>query len=397
MRSVTLAIRIVVVVALCSIGIWQSWKLAWANHLYREDTPDSLRSALRFAPDSPYYYMRLSQLDPDHARELLEQAVQADRYNAEADIELGLTYEADGDNARAEKLLLNAFEVDHTYLPRWSLANFYFRRDNTQLFWKWARIAAQMPSDDMGPLFQLCWREAPDPATISDAILNDQPDLLYQYTAFLLNKDQIIAASAVAQRLIRVGNRDAFRPMVMSVVDRLIVENHGNEAQQLWYALIDAQWVKGEKSEPNNPKFDRTPLVVGFDWAIPAYDGLHSYTGPSGLNSEFTGSQPEDCTVAGQAIVLQPGRYSLQYSYQTTGIPQESGLHWQILDPASNSVIATSQDLSSESQQRQDSMEFSVPPSSSALYLRLGYERELGTPRISGSLMLFWAGIHPLS
>src|SRR5260370_7110205 len=131
--------------------------MARADYLFRKDTAESVRTVMRVSRGAREYYMRMSQLDGGHARGLLESAARLNRYNAQADIELGLRYEADEDYDRAEKLLLAAYEVDHTYLPRWSLANFYLRRDNRPKFWTWPRTAAQIPSDTVVPLFELCF------------------------------------------------------------------------------------------------------------------------------------------------------------------------------------------------------------------------------------------------
>ena len=120
--------RIIVAVA-CCIGIWQSLGLARADFLFKQDTEPSVRAAIRLVPDEANYYMRLSEFDRVDAKSLLTESLRLNRYNAQADIELGLQYEADGDFARAEKQLLEAFDVDHTYMPRWSLANFYFRQN----------------------------------------------------------------------------------------------------------------------------------------------------------------------------------------------------------------------------------------------------------------------------
>ena len=57
-------------------------------------------------------------------------------------IELGLLAEAEGDQATATRYLLQAAEADHLFLPRWTLANYYFRRGDTALFWRWAKEAA---------------------------------------------------------------------------------------------------------------------------------------------------------------------------------------------------------------------------------------------------------------
>lgn len=357
-----------------------------------------MRTAIRLVPDGWEYYMRLAQFDRGHARELLSTALRLNRYDAQADIELGLQYEAEGDFPRAERLLLDAYEVDHTYLPRWSLANYYFRRDNMPAFWAWARSAANMPADEVGPLFELCWRVSPNPETLTGAIINQKPELIRQYLGFLLAKDQVSAVAMVAPRLVRSGDPETDRPMLFSVVDRLVAVNDAVAANALWHLLIEQHWVVADTTVPNNANFVREPLPVSFDWSLPEYPGLHSWPGSSGLETEFTGSQPEDCTVAEQAVALTPGNYTMTYSYHTTDIPPATGLRWQIMDAKSNTVLTDSPDLSSDALKHAE-LAFSVPPGTSLLRLRLAYRRALGTPRISGLLVVLSTEIqaHPSS
>jgi len=380
------ALRVVVAGA-CCLGIWNSVEFACADYQFKKDTEDSLRTAIRLAPDGAEYYMRLAMLDRDHARELLINAVRLNRYNAQAEIELGLQYETEGDLVRAERALLDAYAVDHTYLPRWSLANYYFRQDNMPAFWAWARSAAAMPSDEIGPLFELCWRVSPDPKPISAAILNDKPEMIRQYIDFLLAKDQLPAVASVASRLVRSGDPETDRPLLFSVVNRLVAGADADSSSGLWHLLIAQHWVVADSISPNNPEFSREPLPVSFDWTLPEYQGLHSWPGPSGLEAEFTGRQPEECTVAEQVLVLAPGTYTFSYSYRTTDIPPDTGLRWQINDAKTGTNLAVSPDLSSNDPQ-QSSLAFSVPAGTSLLRLRLAYRRALGTPRISGTLVV---------
>jgi hypothetical protein len=386
LRSVGVALRIIIAAA-CCLGIWCSWEFARADHLFQKDTEDSVRSAIGLVPDGWEYYMRLSQFDRGHARELLVTSLRLNRYNAQADIELGLQYETEGDFGRAENLLLDAYEVDHTYLPRWSLANYYFRRDNMPAFWAWARRAAEMPAEEIGPLFELCWRVSPDPEKIAGAILNEKPELIRQYIGFLLAKDQLRAAANVAPRLVRSGEPETDRPLLFSVVNRLVAVNDAAAANALWHLLIEQHWVVADTTVPNNADFAREPLPVSFDWSLPEYPGLHSWPGASGLEAEFTGGQPEECVVAEQAVVLAPGNYTMAYAYQTSDIPQGTGIRWQIIDSKSNTVLAESPDLSSDTLTH-SALAFSVPSGIPLVRLRLAYRRALGTPRISGMLVV---------
>lgn len=385
-RSVGVALRIIIA-GTCCFGIWCSWEFACADYLFQKDTEESVRSAIHLVPDDWEYYMRLAQFDRGHARELLATSLRLDRYNAQADIELGLQYEAEGDFGRAEKLLLEAYEVDHTYLPRWSLANYYFRRDNIPAFWAWARSAAEMPADDIGPLFELCWRVSPDPERITGAILNEKPELIRQYLGFLLAKDQLLAAANVAPRLVHNSEPETDRPLLFSIVNRLVAVNDAAAANALWHLLIERHWVVADTTVPNNAGFVREPLPVSFDWSLPEYPGLHSWPGSSGLETEFTGSQPEDCTIAEQAVALTPGNYTMAYVYRTSDIPTDTGIRWQIIDAKSNAVLADSPDLSSD-ELKHSVLAFSVPAGAALLRLRLAYRRALGTPRISGTLVV---------
>jgi hypothetical protein len=385
-QSVGIVLRVTIAGA-CLFGIFCSWKLAYADYLYRTDTKESVRSAIHLVPDGWEYYMRLAQLDRGHARELLATSLQLNRYDAQADIELGLRYEAEGDFAMAEKSLLDAFEVDHTYLPRWSIANYYLRRDNIPAFWAWARRAAEMPSDDIGALFELSWRVSPDPEKVAGAILNEKPEVVRQYIRFLLAKDQLAAVASVAPRLVHSGDIDTDRPLLFSVVNGMVASNDATAANALWHSLIQQHWVVADNTVPNNAEFSREPLPVNFDWSLPEYAGLHSWPGSSGLEVEFTGSQPENCTVAEQAVALAPGNYTLDYAYHTSAIPAGTGIRWQIIDVKSNTVLAESPDLSSDAPIH-SAMSFSVPQGASLFRLRLSYSRVLGTTRISGTLIV---------
>ena len=391
-HALATALRLGVAVGCCA-AIWSSWTLARADYLFRQDTAVSIRAAISLTPDDWKYYMRLAQFPGENAEALLSTALSLNRYNAEADIELGLQYEAEGDYAKAEEMLLRAFAVDRAYLPRWTLANFYLRRGDMQAFWTWARRAAEMPSDNTEALFELCWRVSSDPNAIARRILDNDPKLLRQYVAFLLFKDQAPAAAGIAPRLLEFGDPRQDTAQMFSIIDQLVAAGDGNAAKNLWTALIAKRWVVADRVLPNNPKFAREPLPVNFDWAMPSTAGCLSVPGPLGLETEFSGLEPDHCSIAEQAIVLNPGNYVLEYSYRTDGIAPGTGLQWEVTAYGSQTALAESPDLSSETRVRA-TVAFSIPPGVSVVYLRLIYQRALGTTPISGSLEISSVRIH---
>lgn len=358
-----------------------------ADLLFRQDRADSLRSAIRLEPDAWEYYMRLSLLDEEHAPDLLEAALRLNQFNAQANIELGLRAESEGDLSRAERLLLQAFAVDDTYVPRCSLAGFYLRRGNMDAFWAWARRSVEMPAEDLGALFELCWHVSHSPAEIADKILDDNPDVLRQYLNFLLKKDQLPAASTIAQRLIQSDAPAVNRPVLFSVVNRMLAAGDAAAAVVLWHRLMERRWVAGPETTPYNAVFSREPLPVGFDWALSSYPGLHSWPGQTGLEVEFAGNEPEDCSIAEQSVVLSRGNYAMEYSYRTAGVAPDTGIHWQIVDVNSGAVLADSPSLSSEVDKR-ETLSFSIAPETAIVRLRLVYKRTPGTSRVAGTLDL---------
>ena len=220
---------------------------------------------------------------------------------------------------------------------------------------------------------------------ITGAILNDDPKMLRQYIGFFSGKDQPGAMASVAPRLVRSGDPESDRSLLLSVVDRLVGANDAAAANATWRMLIAQHWINADQTVPNNANFQRPPLPVSFDWSLPEYEGLHSWPGASGLESEFTGSEPESSVIAEQVVVLTPGNYTMSYSYRTTDIPPGTGIRWQILDLKTNAVLAESPDLSSE-ELKHSGVDFTVQPGTSLLRVRLLYQRTLGTTRISGTL-----------
>jgi hypothetical protein len=139
---------------------------------------------------------------------------------------------------------------------------------------------------------------------------------------------------------------------------------------------------------PNNFRFGREPLPVEFDWSFPGCPGMYSLPGSSGLETEFSGTEPTNCTIAEQIVALAPGDYEFTYSFQTAEVALGTGIHWQVVDAESNSVLASSSDLSSGALKEANLM-FSVPPREGEVLLRfrLVYQREPGASRVSGSLL----------
>ena len=136
-----------------------------ADAAFRKQTPEGVARALEILPDrASYLLLRALQLDYDgvDSTALLERAARVNPLSSAPRIRLGLAAETRGDFAKAETWLLDAARVDRQFEPRWTLANFYFRRERWDEFWKWMRAALEMSYGDRRLAFDLCWRVTQD-------------------------------------------------------------------------------------------------------------------------------------------------------------------------------------------------------------------------------------------
>ena len=126
--------------------------------------------------------------------------------------------------------------MDSTFLPSWSLANFYFRQENAARFWHWSRRAAQMVPDDPTPLFRLAWYLSPDAQEIENELQMKRPVIEGQFVNFLIHQGDPIAVTEAASHLLRTGSQESTETL-LGASDWLIARKRPDLALPLWNGL----------------------------------------------------------------------------------------------------------------------------------------------------------------
>ncbi len=186
------ALRIIAALGL-AVASFFSVRRARADAEFRRGTPEGVTRAVDLAPSNGEYLLfRALQLDYDgaDAAPLLERAAAVNPMNSTPRIRLGLGAEIRGDNSSAERWLLDAARVDHQFEPRWTLANFYFRRENFPEFWTWLRSALEISYGDRRPAFDLAWRASAQAKEIARAI-PDRREVVAASLGYLLDTHRI--------------------------------------------------------------------------------------------------------------------------------------------------------------------------------------------------------------
>jgi tetratricopeptide (TPR) repeat protein len=371
-----------VVALACLATAYYALRLAYAEYLFRRGQPDTLERAAHLIPSQANYQARLSRL---------QRAVELNPYFAAAWMEIGAGAESQSDYSQAERALREAARVDRTFEPSWVLANFYFRRQNWDEFWKWIRAAADMSYGDRSALFRLCWQATGDPEIVLHRAIPSERVILGDYVYFLVNSERFVAAQDAARKWLPVAAKaDLFRLLLLC--DILIERVHtAPAALEIWNALIARGWLPYQRLDPEagasltNGAFRAPPADHGFDWRLLPRPGIRSVrTEPPGLLITFDGRESEQTEVLLQWIPTRPSSaYELSIHSQSRDVPAGSGLRWQVVNGASGVSLAESgSDLPLET------LRFEAPPQCSLAKLVLGYRRAAGTTRIAGSLVL---------
>jgi hypothetical protein len=376
-------------------GAW-SVRLGWADYWFQKETAEATAKAIALTPDQSEYLVRLALLTGDEypARALaaLRQAVELNPADGRAWVELGLRLEETGDLAGAQKSLLRAAAEDRTYLPRWTLLNFYFRRGDADKFWYWAKAATPMIYGDPMPLFHFCGRVNEDGRLIERLDIR-QPQIQAGYLFYLLDSGHAGLAGGASRRLL-ADNRETDVRLLLDACDWLIEAKRTDDAAAIW----DGLWQRGRlpfRARPGadsiltNGDFAVSPTGHGFDWRLPDTEGISAAReeDPAGLRLTFSGMQAESAEPLIEYVRVEEDRsYQLKYGYRTSGIEANSGLTWRVtsLDGA---AIASGQELSSDDPAA-GSVTFVIPEGCRMVRLSLAYQRRPGTTRIAGYVVL---------
>lgn len=387
----------VVLAGLATAGAW-SIRAGWADYRIRQKTIAGTEEAIALTPDNAEYSTRLAQLmsddDPQKAKVALRRAVSLNPWDARSWIDLGLRAEREGDNATTKLCLLRAADADREFLPRWTLANYYFRHDDAASFWFWAKEAVAMVYGDAQPIFRLCGR-VEENGKLIDRLEIRNPEVRAGYLSYLLGQNRVDLIGPAVRRLLE-DNRETDVPLLLTACERFLEATRVDEAVDLWERLAEAGRVpfgtpagKGGQLLANG-SFTAPPTSRGFDWRLFGAEGISvSREGElRGLRITFSGSEPEDCEPLVQLVPVRGNmECELRFEYRTQGIASGAGLGWRITDARGGALLREGPSLASEADAERQLL-FETPAECRLVRLALKYHRAPGTTRMEGFLVL---------
>lgn len=370
--------------------------LARAAQLFALDTAASVPAAVKLVPYHAAYVARLAAWRPEERDTLLRRAVQLNPWDSQSWIQLGLVTEMQQSDAQGgERDYLRAAAMNHMFLPRWTLANFYFRQHRPSDFFRWANAALQITPYSSDPVFAQMWLVSQDAHRIAAAI-PDRPRVLLQYAWFLSNARQFAAIPPILQRLVtRAGSaypgmwgRD---DLVASIEDQILNAGDRRDALAIWTSLKDGAWIPHGIPSVAHPLTNgdfRFPFFRhGFDWAPIDSAGarVEQFRDARAVRISLSGEQRDRCVLLRQYVPIEPrGVYGLAWRTTKQDADLGSGLAWHVraMPPQSGDDLVSGNLLGAEGAWR-----FRAPSSDAAL-LSLEYSRPVGRVRANGTITL---------
>jgi tetratricopeptide (TPR) repeat protein len=356
--------RIAGVMALAALAAagWFAVRLAQADALFRGQTPEAVARASDLMPwNTEYLSFRALQMEysGEDSTALLERIAALNPLASAPRIRLGLAAEVRGDFSGAQTWLLAAARVDRQFEPRWTLANYYFRRADRGEFWKWMRLALEVSYGDRAPAFDLCWRTSDDPQEILASAIPDRHEVVAAYLSYLLVSRRLAAALPVSLRL--AANHSDLS-VLLAACEAFLDARDARSAAECWRAERESFGdIAGH----------------GFDWRPAEVPGVSHIVldGRRARRVVLNGRQPESTELLRKILNFRPGaRCLLQWETRTQGLGADSGVEW--------SVSGQHTRLPSDENWRVGKLVFTARGELQDLVL--SYRRPAGQPRAEG-------------
>jgi hypothetical protein len=381
---------------LCLNLAYSALRLGFADYLVSRFDGRSLARAAKLAPYRADIFKYLDLVEAAGGMANLRRSAALNPADAQTWTLLGLSAEASGQAAEAERYLLEASRRNRGFEPRWVLANFYFRRHDAEPFWYWARQAAALSYNDPEPLIRLCWKMNPDASEILRRLSPCPCGVTRSLLNYLTARGDAAEAEPVTARLMTC-REPAVTAALLAQTSALILQDRPAAAVRVWNLLSRNTLIPYPPLDPGagarleNGDFSQPLLREGFDWRVERVPGVIGLRlpSPTGFELTFDGTQPEGAALLYQAVILKPDQeYNLTFVVSPSASAGVSGLHWRLIDFHTGAPMSPdSADIMSDRR-----WEFRSPTHGPMPFLALVYIRPNGTPRFQGAVRL--AAVH---
>jgi hypothetical protein len=359
--------RGLVVVATLVVGLWLSFfsiRSAIARNGSEGESAKQLESAVRLEPGDPeYWYIlgryeqyNLDQPDSATAREDYRRAIALNPLATDAWLDLGTSYELDGNNTEAREAYLQAKKGYPTSADvSWRYGNFLLREGDQTEAYAELRRAIEADPKRAAAAFSRAYRANSNIDDILTELLPANQAVYTDVIAEAASENQLAVAKIVWGRMLTLHPHLEIRE-VDRLVSRLLLAGEFSEARRVWDQGLATMnlpplWqIQG--SVVWDPSFESDINGYSFSWHFPAnapgvtinLDKFEKLSGNQSLRLVFDGKHNPDLQAACTLAVVQPGfTYRFSGWVKTKDIATEQGIGFRLrsLDDGKFPVVKT--------------------------------------------------------
>jgi tetratricopeptide (TPR) repeat protein len=346
-RGLIVAAAMCVAVALCFFGV----RMALAANGAEEESIAGLLRATHLEPKNPEYWYRLGhyqqfnleQPESAQAEEYFKNAIALNPEYTDAWLDLGTTYELDGNLEAARESYESARRSYPTSAEvSWRYGNFLLRQGDTQAAYPEFRRSLEIDPHRAAAAFSRCYRANPNIDEILDRVLPPVPGIYVDVIAEAASAKQVGVAEIVWKRLLGLYPRLTIRD-VEPLVGALLAEGDRAQALRVWDEGTADTYLPALLSLPGSviwdASFESGISNASFSWhfqplsqgVAASFDILEKLSGNQSLRLTFDGKhnpfiQPA-CT---QAIVTPNTRYRFTAWVKTKNLTSGRGVGFRI-------------------------------------------------------------------
>ena len=364
---------------------------------FRDDragiSPEALRAALGYWPDSPRLHARLveaemvaAQPDLAQAEALIRRAISLAPKDYTLRMNLVSIRSFGEDKAAVEEAVRGALKVvPESPEARFALASLLVEEGKLDEVLAEFRFACAADRRLLPQSLEIVWTASGGDLRAAQSIVPSDPQAQFALAKFLLDRSQAAAAAEVFGR-VGLAERVTF-PEGSRFLESLIERGHWSLARSLW--VRSAGWGEGAPPLVWNGGFeaDAAESLAHFDWALGHSDFAWAeldHVARGGARSLRLTLAGRNTTRLGdevrQLIAVRPGaRYRLECYVKTEGLTTPEGPRVAVVSPAPQAWSAASDPITAGSADwRLLSFEFTAPrgvsPDEAGLYLTVKRE-----------------------
>ncbi len=388
-KALWIAVKSMVAAVLVAASYF-ALRMGVADTAARRETVEGLGLAVRLEPGNADFHrwlaIALLPQDPARSEREFREAFRLNRFDAQSRMRLAALLETQGRLEEAEQGLLETTKYDRTFQPRWSLANFYFRRERLEEFWKWIRSSVEMSYGDRTPIFELA--AATGETKLAERLGIEKDEVWLGYLYWGLGKAPASEVKTAALGVARAKQPNG--PALAAACGRLMDLGDIGGALEVWNAGAEAGVVAAgaaARGAITNGEFKAVPGGSGFDWVADKPQGVTVLreTEQGGLRIRMNGNQPENCRLLAQRVAVDRGAaYKVQVKYRTFGLKEKSGLRWGVW--SAKGLVGKPAEYLWAVDGGEAEFGFRAPADADWVWLALAYERPAGQVRAEGEV-----------